>query len=60
MTRPFIFDFDGTLVNSENAIYQSFYEITKELAPDRIEFVKKIIHHLKLPQLKLLRNDLFR
>ena len=43
MTRPFIFDFDGTLVNSENAIYQSFYEITKELAPDRIEFVKKII-----------------
>ena len=43
MTRPFIFDFDGTLVNSENAIYQSFYEITKKLAPDRTEFVKKII-----------------
>ena len=39
----FIFDFDGTLVNSETAIYQCFIEITKQLAPDRIEIAKNIL-----------------
>lgn len=43
MTTPFIFDFDGTLINSKNAIYQCFNEITKKLAPDRIEIAKSVI-----------------
>jgi phosphoglycolate phosphatase len=43
MIKNFIFDFDGTLVNSENAIYQSFSEITRKLAPERIEKIKNIL-----------------
>ena len=42
-TTAFIFDFDGTLVNSEQGIYQCFQSITKQLAPERIEFAKNIL-----------------
>ena len=43
MTSAFIFDFDGTLVDSEQAIYQCFQSITKQLAPERMEYAKNIL-----------------
>lgn len=43
MTKAFIFDFDGTLVDSEQAISQCFQSITKKLAPERTEHAKKIL-----------------
>jgi len=43
LTKAFIFDFDGTLVDSEQAIYQCFQSITKKLAPDRVEYAKNIL-----------------
>ena len=43
MTKAFIFDFDGTLVDSEKAIYQCFQSITKKLAPKRVEYAKNIL-----------------
>ena len=43
LTQAFIFDFDGTLVDSEHAIYQCFQSITKQLAPERIEYAKNIL-----------------
>ena len=43
MTTAFIFDFDGTLVDSEQAIYQCFQSITKQLAPNRIDYAKNIL-----------------
>jgi phosphoglycolate phosphatase len=43
LTQAFIFDFDGTLVDSEQAIYQCFQSITKQLAPNRVEYVKNIL-----------------
>lgn len=38
-----IFDFDGTLVNSKQAIYQCFQSITTRLAPERINYAKNIL-----------------
>ncbi len=43
MTQAFIFDFDGTLVDSEQAIYNCFQSITKQLAPSRVEYAKNIL-----------------
>jgi phosphoglycolate phosphatase len=43
LTKAFIFDFDGTLVDSEQAIYQCFQSITKQLAPERIVYAKNIV-----------------
>jgi len=43
LTQAFIFDFDGTLVDSEQAIYQCFESITKQLAPNRVEYAKNIL-----------------
>ena len=43
LTVAFIFDFDGTLVDSEQAIYQCFQSITKQLAPERLEYSKNIL-----------------
>ena len=43
LTSAFIFDFDGTLVDSEQAIYQCFQKITKQLAPERIDYAKNIL-----------------
>jgi len=43
LTQAFIFDFDGTLVDSEQAIYHCFQSITKQLAPNRLEYAKNIL-----------------
>jgi len=43
LTKAFIFDFDGTLVDSEQAINQCFQSITKQLAPNRVEYAKNIL-----------------
>jgi len=43
LTKAFIFDFDGTLVDSEQSIYQCFQSITKKLAPGRIGYAKNIL-----------------
>ena len=43
MTKALIFDFDGTLVHSEQVIYQCFQSITKKLAPNRVEYAKNIL-----------------
>jgi phosphoglycolate phosphatase len=43
LTQAFIFDFDGTLVDSEKAIYQCFQSITNQLAPNRVEYAKNIL-----------------
>ena len=43
LTKAFIFDFDGTLVDSEQVIYQCFQSITKQLAPNRVEYAKNIL-----------------
>ena len=43
MTKAFILDFDGTLVDSEQAIYQCFQSITKKLAPNKVEYAKNIL-----------------
>jgi phosphoglycolate phosphatase len=38
-----IFDFDGTLVDSEKTIYQCFQSITNYLAPERIDYANNIL-----------------
>jgi len=43
LTKAVIFDFDGTLIDSEQAIYQCFQNITKRLAPERMEHAKNIL-----------------
>ena len=43
LTKAIIFDFDGTLVDSEQAIHQCFQSITKQLAPSRVEYAKNIL-----------------
>ena len=43
LSKAIIFDFDGTLVDSEKAIYQCFQTITNYLAPNRINYAKNIL-----------------
>lgn len=43
MSTAIIFDFDGTLVDSEKHIRETFIKITKEIAPERIDFAAKVI-----------------
>ena len=43
MNKAIIFDFDGTLVDSEITIYQCFQSITNFLAPERIDYAKNIL-----------------
>ena len=43
LSKAIIFDFDGTLVDSEITIYQCFQSITNFLAPERIDYAKNIL-----------------
>ena len=43
LSKAIIFDFDGTLVDSEITIYQSFQTITNYLAPERVDYAKNIL-----------------
>ena len=43
MSRCWIFDFDGTLVDSEKHIRETFIKITKKIAPERIDFAAKVL-----------------
>ena len=43
LNRAIIFDFDGTLVDSQITIYQCFQSITNYLAPERIGYAKNIL-----------------
>ena len=43
LNQAIIFDFDGTLVDSEITIYQCFQSITSYLAPERIDYAKNIL-----------------
>ena len=42
MSKAIIFDFDGTLVDSEKAIYECFQSITKHFAPERESYAKNL------------------
>ena len=43
MSKAIIFDFDGTLVDSEKAIYECFQRITKQIAPERESYAKNLL-----------------
>ena len=43
MRKAIIFDFDGTLVDSEKAIYECFQSITRTLVPERSYYAKNIL-----------------
>ena len=43
LSKAIIFDFDGTLVDSEQAIYECFQSITKDIAPERESYAKNIL-----------------
>jgi phosphoglycolate phosphatase len=43
LSKAIIFDFDGTLVDSEITIYQCFQTITNYLAPERVDYAKNIL-----------------
>lgn len=43
MSRLWIFDFDGTLVDSEPAIKKCYVKVTEKLAPSRVNFAKNIL-----------------
>ena len=43
LSKAIIFDFDGTLVDSKKTINECFQTVTKKIAPDRINYAKKIL-----------------
>jgi phosphoglycolate phosphatase len=43
VNKAIIFDFDGTLVDSEKSLYECFQSVTKVIAPERESFAKKIL-----------------
>ena len=43
MTTLWIFDFDGTLVDSEPSIKQCYIKVTEKLAPSRVNIAKNIL-----------------
>ena len=43
MSRLWIFDFDGTLVDSEPAIKKCYINVTEKLAPSRVSFAENIL-----------------
>ena len=43
MSRLWIFDFDGTLVDSEPGIKKCYLKVTEKLAPSRVNFAENIL-----------------
>ena len=43
MNKAIIFDFDGTLVDSEITIYKCFQTITNYLAPERVDYARNVL-----------------
>ena len=43
LSKGIIFDFDGTLVDSEQAIYECFQSITSRLSPERESYAKNLL-----------------
>lgn len=43
MSRCWIFDFDGTLINSEVLIRETFIKVTKKIAPYRLDIAKNVL-----------------
>jgi phosphoglycolate phosphatase len=43
LRKAIIFDFDGTLVDSEKSIYECFQSITRTLATERVHYAKNIL-----------------
>ncbi len=43
MNILWIFDFDGTLVDSEKAIKKCYIKVGKEIVPDRLDYIKSMI-----------------
>ena len=43
LSKAIIFDFDGTLVNSEKLIRKTFIDITRKIAPNRLSIAKKVL-----------------
>ena len=43
MNNCWIFDFDGTLVDSEKHVRKTFLKITKDIAPEREDFAVKVV-----------------
>ena len=43
LNKAIIFDFDGTLVDSEKTVYQCFQSITNYIAPERVAYAKNIL-----------------
>ena len=43
LSKAIIFDFDGTLIDSEKAIYECFQNITKHIAPERESYAKNLL-----------------
>lgn len=43
MNNCWIFDFDGTLVDSEKHVRETFLKITKEISPEREDYAVKVL-----------------
>ena len=43
MARLWLFDFDGTLVDSEKAIKACYLKVGQELVPDRCNYIEKMV-----------------
>ena len=43
MNKAIIFDFDGTLVDSEKSILKCFKKITQQIIPNRVNILEKIL-----------------
>ena len=43
LSQAIIFDFDGTLIDSQKIIYECFQSVTNYIAPERIDYAKNIL-----------------
>ena len=43
MNKYWIFDFDGTLIDSEKHVRETFLKITREISPERLCFAEKVL-----------------